>query len=250
MGSWIRTLVLHWDGTEWSIVPSPNVGIEGNLLTDITALSTNDVWAVGYYDDLGRARTLTMHWNGTQWTIVPSPSPASGPNLLFGVAADPLNNVWAVGSYSPFTGRTLILRYPGSCPTPTVTPIGTPATATQTRTPTPTTPTAPYTPTPISTPISTATTPPTATNTPTTTATVTPTVCTLTFSDVPQDHTFYAFIRCLACRGILGGHADGTFRPGNDITRGQIAKMVSNAAGFQEPISGQSFEDVPTGSPF
>jgi hypothetical protein len=67
---------------------------------------------------------------------------------------------------------------------------------------------------------------------------------------VPTNHTFYANIRCLACRGIISGYADGTFRPGNDITRGQIAKMVSNAAGFQEPVTGQSFEDVPEGSPF
>jgi beta propeller repeat protein len=78
----------------------------------------------------------------------------------------------------------------------------------------------------------------------------TPTSCTIVFSDVPSSHTFYPFIRCLACRTIIGGYTDGTFRPGNDITRGQIAKMVSNAAGFGEPITGQSFEDVPTASPF
>jgi hypothetical protein len=76
-------------------------------------------------------------------------------------------------------------------------------------------------------------------------ATPSPTACPLTFSDVPQNHTFYAEIRCLACRGVLGGYADGTFRPGNDITRGQISKVVSNAAGFNEPVSGQAFEDVP-----
>jgi hypothetical protein len=80
--------------------------------------------------------------------------------------------------------------------------------------------------------------------------TSTPTACTITFTDVPTNHTFYENIRCLACRGIISGYADGTFRPGADITRGQIAKMVSNAAGFGEPITGQSFEDVPTGSPF
>jgi hypothetical protein len=81
-------------------------------------------------------------------------------------------------------------------------------------------------------------------------ATPTATACTISFTDVPTDHTFYANIRCLACRGIISGYADGTFRPGNDITRGQIAKMVSNAAGFQEPVSGQTFEDVPPASPF
>jgi plastocyanin len=93
------------------------------------------------------------------------------------------------------------------------------------------------------------------TNTPTGTLTpgtptFTPTPCAITFSDVPPSHTFYENIRCLACRGIISGYSDGTFRPGNDITRGQIAKMVSNAAGFVEPVDGQSFEDVPFGSPF
>jgi serine protease AprX len=81
-------------------------------------------------------------------------------------------------------------------------------------------------------------------------STATSTACTQSFTDVQPTDTFYPFIRCLACRGIIGGYADGTFRPNNNITRGQIAKMVSNSAGFQEPISGQTFEDVPPASPF
>jgi hypothetical protein len=70
------------------------------------------------------------------------------------------------------------------------------------------------------------------------------------FSDVPVTNTFYANIHCLACRGIISGYSDGTFRPFNDITRGQIAKMVSNAAGFGEDPGPQIYEDVPPGSPF
>ncbi|HEY0068633.1 MAG TPA: S-layer homology domain-containing protein, partial [Chloroflexia bacterium] len=30
-----------------------------------------------------------------------------------------------------------------------------------------------------------------------------------------------------------------------NATRGQMSKIVSNAAGFNEPVSGQSFEDLP-----
>jgi hypothetical protein len=63
-------------------------------------------------------------------------------------------------------------------------------------------------------------------------------------------NTFYAHIRCLACRGILSGYADGTFRPNNDITRGQIAKVVSNAAGFNDNPGTQIYEDVPTSNTF
>jgi serine protease AprX len=81
-------------------------------------------------------------------------------------------------------------------------------------------------------------------------ASATSTVCTITFTDVPPDNVFYSFIRCLACRGIISGYDDGTFRPFNDITRGQIAKIVSNAAGFQEDPGPQIYEDVPSGSPF
>ncbi|HYP41109.1 MAG TPA: S-layer homology domain-containing protein, partial [Chloroflexia bacterium] len=84
-----------------------------------------------------------------------------------------------------------------------------------------------------------------ATRTPSPSATVAiPTVCSITFSDVPESHTFYPFVRCLACRGIISGYADGTFRPGNDVTRGQLSKVVSSAAGFNTTPTGQTFEDV------
>jgi hypothetical protein len=110
-------------------------------------------------------------------------------------------------------------------------------------TPTPTVPPATNTPEPpTSTPV-----PPTSTPV---AATATATSCTLSFDDVPTNHTFYNEIRCLACRGVLGGYTDGTFRPGNNITRGQISKVVSNAAGFSEPVSGQTFEDVPPSNTF
>lgn len=66
---------------------------------------------------------------------------------------------------------------------------------------------------------------------------------------LPGD-TFYSFIRCLACRGIISGYSNGTFKPGNDVTRGQIAKIVSGASGFNEEPGGQLYEDVLPGSTF
>src|SRR5688500_7471377 len=42
-----RTLTMHWDGVQWSIVPSPNNGQYHNGLNAITAISGSDVWAVG-----------------------------------------------------------------------------------------------------------------------------------------------------------------------------------------------------------
>jgi len=40
------------------------------------------------------------------------------------------------------------------------------------------------------------------------------------------------------------------FRPNANATRGQISKIDSNAAAFNDPPGGQLFEDVPPGSPF
>jgi hypothetical protein len=77
-----------------------------------------------------------------------------------------------------------------------------------------------------------------------------PTTCPITFTDVDNTNTFYPFVRCLACRGIISGYADGTFRPGNDVTRGQLSKIVSNAAGWTDPVTSWSFEDVPASSTF
>jgi predicted extracellular nuclease len=110
-----------------------------------------------------------------------------------------------------------------------------------TSTPTPTA-TVSFTATRTHTPIASAT----STGTPVGTATA----CAIEFTDVPPDHTFYTFIRCLACRGIISGYDDSTFRPFNDITRGQIAKIVSNAAGFDEDPGPQIYEDVDGNNPF
>ncbi|MDQ3706740.1 MAG: S-layer homology domain-containing protein [Chloroflexota bacterium] len=94
--------------------------------------------------------------------------------------------------------------------------------------------------------------------------TSTPTSCPVQFQDVAQDNTFYPYVRCLACKSILGGYPCGTlgepcngsdepyFRPGNNVTRGQLSKIVSESAGFAEsvPASRRTFEDVPPDSPF
>src|SRR5205823_1710939 len=60
------------------------------------------------------------------------------------------------------------------------------------------------------------------------------------------------YMHCAAGHGIVSGYADGTFRPYADVTRGQVAKMVANSAGFGDaiPADRQSFADVPPSQPF
>lgn len=80
------TLIEHWDGTRWSIIPSPNPPPSAGHatsagLTSVGASSTSDVWAVGSWNvgcpsggcSGGVVHTLTERWDGTSWAIVPSP---------------------------------------------------------------------------------------------------------------------------------------------------------------------------------
>lgn len=70
------------------------------------------------------------------------------------------------------------------------------------------------------------------------------------FSDVASTDPFFAAVQYVACRGVMGGYSDGTFRPLNDLTRGQMAAAVSKEEGFTDTVSGQTFADVPPGSPY
>ena len=62
---------------------------------------------------------------------------------------------------------------------------------------------------------------------------------------MPPGSTFYPYVQALACRGYISGYPDGTFRPGLAVTRGQLSKVVANAAQFSEPHTNQTFQDVP-----
>ncbi|HEU5214721.1 MAG TPA: hypothetical protein VFU30_04200 [Gaiellaceae bacterium] len=108
----LRTLVLHWNGHEWTRVPSPNPRTAStsaaeiqDAVTSVAAVSPQDMWAVGAYFFRSAKHhtdhTLALHWNGRRWLTVPSPSPGgpAKPSVLTGVTAA-AGEVWAVGRYS------------------------------------------------------------------------------------------------------------------------------------------------------
>ena len=41
-----QTLIEHWDGSAWTVVPSPNVAEFDNVLNAVRAKSATDIWAV------------------------------------------------------------------------------------------------------------------------------------------------------------------------------------------------------------
>jgi hypothetical protein len=123
-GSPSKTLTEHYDGTSWKYVPSPNLGSGDNVLNDVAAVSTNDVWAVGYYVPTNSNppppnQTLIEHWTGTAtgWTPVQSPNGPSGGSILIGVEKVTANDIWAVGYYGPTSSsssQTLIEHWTGT----------------------------------------------------------------------------------------------------------------------------------------
>ncbi len=114
-----RTLILHWNGTRWTKVASPNAGgaASANFLDGVVATSASNVWAIGGYDNGTATQTLILHWNGTRWTKVASPNPggSSNDNRVNGVVATSATNAWAVGYYyDGTTYQTLVLHWDGT----------------------------------------------------------------------------------------------------------------------------------------
>lgn len=113
------TLIEHWDGTTWSVVPSPTLPSGSGVLRAVAAESPDDVWAVGTLlsgvTDTQSA-TLVEQWNGTAWHVVPSPDPGHFGNALGSVAIVSPDDVWAVGSSytTKFGTKNLVEHWDGA----------------------------------------------------------------------------------------------------------------------------------------
>ncbi|HXW34371.1 MAG TPA: hypothetical protein VEJ87_07305 [Acidimicrobiales bacterium] len=92
----LTMLVEHWNGTSWSLVTSPIA--EDAVVTSLTAISSDDVWAVGSFADDGN---MSAHWNGRKWVLVATPNVTSAgtvaQNELTAVSSDSAHDVWASG---------------------------------------------------------------------------------------------------------------------------------------------------------
>jgi hypothetical protein len=116
-----QPLILHWTGTAWQQVTSPDPGgATGETeLAAVSGDSANDVWIAGSYQVSGQyARSLTLHWTGTSWKQVTCPSPGGTTHntMLFGVSADATTDAWAAGSYYTDGGATasLLVHWTGT----------------------------------------------------------------------------------------------------------------------------------------
>jgi hypothetical protein len=103
-----RPLIEHWNGSVWSIVPSPDPGI-GSALVSVEPRASDDVWAVGYTIRNG-FEALAEHWDGSSWNVVKVSHPGKTA-FLTGVTATS-SDVYAVGMHQG--RRPLVERWSGS----------------------------------------------------------------------------------------------------------------------------------------
>ena len=123
----LHTLIDSWNGTNWSVTPSPNPGSHNNGLTGVSCTSRSFCVTVGGYYT-GRAyRTLVESWNGKVWSVTPSPGPATNGryNSLSDVSCAGPTFCVAVGIYNNGSGlQSFIESWDGTAwsitPSPTI----------------------------------------------------------------------------------------------------------------------------------
>jgi hypothetical protein len=94
------TLAEHWDGTSWSVQPTPNpTGSAGAMLTGGSCSSPTSCTAVGSWSSgVLKSHPLAEQWDGTSWTIEKMPTPPkSQSTTLYGVSCASASHCMAVG---------------------------------------------------------------------------------------------------------------------------------------------------------
>lgn len=120
-----QTSILHWDGSAWSVVDSPNRSEKNNELFAVVGVAAGSAWAVGFWDNGLQLLTLIEHWDGLTWNVISgSPNASDAINELTGVVSVGPNEAWAVGQEAgPSSFQTFVARLacPGMIGTRTVT---------------------------------------------------------------------------------------------------------------------------------
>ncbi len=131
-----KTLAERWDGTAWTIQPTPNPNAQTSVLSGVSCTSATACTATGNLygsPPRGPGLTLAEAWDGTTWTIQPTPNPSdlyssSGPTLP-GVSCTSATACTTVGAYlnTAFNRVTLAERWDGTtwAVQPTPNPTGT-----------------------------------------------------------------------------------------------------------------------------
>jgi hypothetical protein len=94
-----NTLVESWNGTAWSVVPTPSLGSSTvSTLLGVSCVSASDCTAVGAQLGAGNAnQTLAESWDGTAWSVMPTPDPSASADILYATSCLSASDCTAVG---------------------------------------------------------------------------------------------------------------------------------------------------------
>lgn len=111
LGEWITmnaqgftfryALAMHWNGSSFTLHPTPVIGTNGATILAADAWSPDDIWAVGMAGDGDPApagHTFIYHWDGSTWSHVPGPTMPGYSHVLGDVKVLAPDDVWISGS--------------------------------------------------------------------------------------------------------------------------------------------------------
>jgi hypothetical protein len=105
------TLAEAWNGTSWSIQPTPNPsGATLSALTGVSCTSSTACTAVGnYFTASDTQLSLAEAWNGTSWSIQPTPNPSGAvASPLVGVSCVSTGGCFGVGDSTNAGGTSTV----------------------------------------------------------------------------------------------------------------------------------------------
>jgi hypothetical protein len=116
----LRNEALHWNGTKWSKLATPNpggTGTKGDVseLAGLGCANASNCWAAGTYGNLSTQTFLNeiLHWNGRKWSQQTTPDPdgtgTGAGNQLFAASCTSATSCWAVGYYGSLSGGTGVI---------------------------------------------------------------------------------------------------------------------------------------------
>ncbi len=108
----VETLAERWDGSEWSIEPTPSPGEAlGSRLLGVSCPTITACTAVGFNHGLDEETTLAEHWNGDEWLVQATADPGGmqPSNRLSGVSCSSSAACTAVGRHEYKLGAQFLL---------------------------------------------------------------------------------------------------------------------------------------------
>jgi hypothetical protein len=95
-----ETLIERWNGRSWSVMPSANVGVNGDVLRALSCISTSCVAVGDYGASSGAVQALAESWSGRgKVTSLATPDPSATFDDLSAISCSSSSRCVAVGDY-------------------------------------------------------------------------------------------------------------------------------------------------------